>query len=440
MLDFLGPYTRYTVVYGQETITVFFYLVALTFYKKKRPLYILRIALCFIAALGLSLLLSLIRTNYDAIWARMLCALLHHIAFLGTLFVCYREKVPEIALCYVGIIAAKNMSGQIFALSLNIAGVDDLYSMSFFGNTNTALDWLIYWSIHAVLLFLVYLFLRKRERLEDERSLPYAITLAASLFLLVNVLGSLARYYQPNDFSLGVINKILLTLIYAFYLLLRSSLLFQSKTKKELEVTESLLHEEKKHYLEMKTNIDAINIKCHDLKHHLNDIEGKLTTEEVEQLRTAIEIYDSSIKTGNETLDTVLYQKRLESEKQSIPFKYLADGSCLNALPSADIYSLLSNALNNAFEASLRIENKDDRQVSLNVYRGKDGAHIEVNNAYNALSEESLGTSKQDKQHHGYGMRSMEYLVKRHDGTMSITRTNGIFMLEITLPLDEKSK
>ena len=437
-LSFLGKYTYSTIVYGQEAITLFLYFVALTFYKKKRPYYVLRLLLGFAFILLFSVVLALIRTEMGGIYSRITCSLLQQAAFIGLLLLCYDEHPAEIFLCFTGIVAAKGVSGKIFVLVLNLCGIDDLTSISFFGNASPLwYDWLIYWAIHAALLSLIYIFLRRREALMDQKSFPRAIALAIAAVLFQTIVGNFAREFQQNDFALGAISNVLIGIIYGFLLLLRSGLLMQSRTSHELEVTERLLREEKKHYEEMRSSIDAINMKCHDLKHHLSGIESKLTSAEIEELRQAIEVYDSSIHTGNEILDTILYQKMLESKQKEIPFKYLADVAYLDRLKEEDLYAMLANALNNAFEASLHLK-KEERMVSLHI--GNDGKTltIEVGNAFDPASSASTQSNKTDAHYHGYGIRSMEYLAKRYRGQVRISRVANLFRLEILLPLSKE--
>ena len=163
---------------------------------------------------------------------------------LGPLFACYREKLSELMLCFAGIVAAKNISGQIFALLLNICGVNDLNNMSFFDDYNSARDWIIYFAIHLALLFGIYLFLRKRENLKDENSNTRAILLAVTTFAVAAVLSTFARAYQSESFALSVCIKVFLIIVYAFILLMRSVIFFRSRIKQELYVTEQLLNQE----------------------------------------------------------------------------------------------------------------------------------------------------------------------------------------------------
>ena len=140
-------------------------------------------------------------------------------------------------------------------------------------------------------------------------------------------------------------------------------------------------------------------------------------------------------------MDTILYQKKLESDKQHIHFKYLVDTRQLGFLPSGDLYSLLSNALNNAFEAVTHVD-KQLRMVSLNIATIDRNVHIEVSTCFNPQNQIDSGTSKQDKTHHGYGLKSMKYVVHKHGGKLLVEKEDNIFILSLDIPIisNEKSK
>lgn len=434
LFDLLGVYQRFFIMCAQEAIMLFLYLLALTWYKKKRRFYIARILICFVVSVLLCIPLGILRTHFNIIPVRIFNTAFLLLGTLAALFISYREKANEIMLCFAGIIAAKNMSGQIFALLLNMFGVDDLVSMSFFADYDVVRDWIIYFAIHILLLSGVYIFLRKRENLQDDRSTVRAVSLAAITFLVATVLSTYARVYQAESFALSACIKIFLLIIYAFILIMRSDIFFRSRIKQELYVTEQLLYQEKKHYDEIKNNIDVINMKCHDIKHQLDNFHGRLTERELEELREAIQIYDSNIKTGNEILDTILFQKRLYCEKNGIRLKFMADGKLLGFVEGNDLYALITNALDNAAESVVKLADEDKRIIDFHVWRENASAVIEVANFFHPETYEGA-TAKEDKVHHGYGIRSMKYITQKYGGTLSISRENNIFTLTITLPV-----
>lgn len=88
--------------------------------------------------------------------------------------------------------------------------------------------------------------------------------------------------------------------------------LFQErKLQHQVDIMEQILKTERRQHEMVREEIDIINRKCHDLKHHLlllhtagNNGFNEFGTE----VEKALDIYDSSIKTGNEVLDVVLME------------------------------------------------------------------------------------------------------------------------------------
>lgn len=103
----LGEYTTFFVMSAQETVTLFAYFFVLTWYKKKRGLYPLRLAICSAAGILLCVPLGILRTHFNTLPVRIFNTSVMLCFILIWLFVCYREKPGEIFLCFAGIVAAK---------------------------------------------------------------------------------------------------------------------------------------------------------------------------------------------------------------------------------------------------------------------------------------------------------------------------------------------
>lgn len=226
-------------------------------------------------------------------------------------------------------------------------------------------------------------------------------------------------------------------------LLLQFGMFEWSKLQKQNEIMQQFLHIEEEKYAMSMENIELINMKCHDLKYQiaaLSQIDNRSEQDKsIKEIERAIMIYDMSAATGNEALDLVLAEKSQIFEKYGISFSCIANGTKLNFISPADIYSLFGNALDNAIESVCRIENQEKRIISLNIsYRGN-CVLIHMNN-YNQqplVFEKGLPvTTKSEKDYHGYGMRSMRYLTEKYAGTMSILSENNIFALNFLFPLN----
>jgi sensor histidine kinase regulating citrate/malate metabolism len=118
----------------------------------------------------------------------------------------------------------------------------------------------------------------------------------------------------------------------------------------------------------------------------------------------------------------------------------MADGSALSFMPSLDIISLFSNALDNAFEAVTTLP-KEEREIHMTVKETMGILSICVENPYEARIEMVDGipaTTKSDRRFHGFGMRSIRSTVEKYGGTMDIRIDEDIFTLTIALPAKKK--
>ena len=232
-------------------------------------------------------------------------------------------------------------------------------------------------------------------------------------------------------------------LFYRFYLITVAVLVlfycrqiaFRSRYRLEKELMDQVLSEERKQYQQLKENIDVINMRCHDLKHQLDDFSGKLTEREVAELRDAMELYDSNIRTGNEVLDVVLRLSKLTCDREHIQLSCLADGNCLGFMRTRHVYSLFNNAVGNAIEAVRKLPDEDKRVISLSVGKRGNQAEIEITNYFDGQVVRAGETTKEDRSHHGFGTMSMRYVVEEYGGNLSIQTQKDIFTLFITIPV-----
>ncbi len=139
-------------------------------------------------------------------------------------------------------------------------------------------------------------------------------------------------------------------IFYIFMLLLQVQMLAAAKDRVEISTMKKLWVEEQKQYQLVKENIDAINIKCHDLKHQIRNLRttGQVDPAYLDDLERSVSIYNSAVRTGNETLDIVLTDKRLHCASHNIQFTCIADGSGVAFMETMDIFSLFGNILDNA--------------------------------------------------------------------------------------------
>lgn len=196
-----------------------------------------------------------------------------------------------------------------------------------------------------------------------------------------------------------------------------------------------------------KEDMEIINIKCHDLKHNIKALRMMAQTDAerqyIQELEDSVMFLETNIKTGNETLDVLLSEKALICQKESIRYSFIVNGSLLHFMNEMDLYSLFGNALDNAIE-SLRSSEIDKRIIELDIR--KEGNYISIKQE-NHTSERVLFnrngypiTGKKDKLLHGYGTKSMIYIVKQYGGEITFRQEDDRFIINIHIPIPKETK
>lgn len=172
----------------------------------------------------------------------------------------------------------------------------------------------------------------------------------------------------------------------------------------------------------------------HDLKSHLESIaavirriSGKDKEEldnYIEKMETTVSRLDFAYRTGNPITDMIVHQKKQEAEKHDISFEADFTYPDKQQIDVYDIAIVLNNALENAIEASRKVEGK--KYINLRSYMKGNLFFIEVENEFMSEiifdSETGLPvSSKADKQLHGLGMENIQRCAKKYMGGIDIT-------------------
>ena len=91
---------------------------------------------------------------------------------------------------------------------------------------------------------------------------------------------------------------------------------------------------------------------------------------------------------------------------------------------------ILGNCLDNSISACLRLTDKSERTLSLNIRYFQQNLFISINNTFNEQEQETRKTRQRD----GWGLRNVDALVQEYQGTIKRFKENGRYRTEILLP------
>ena len=195
------------------------------------------------------------------------------------------------------------------------------------------------------------------------------------------------------------------------------------------------LENEIEQYCELVEKYKFNNKKMHDIDNQLIALKGmgygdahNIALREVELVVSSAR---SVVYTGNNSLDALLNNKidKMKNEGIELSCKvFLSDEKINNAM---DICVLLGNILDNAIEECQRIDN-NEKQIMIDIHDINNLHQIIVKNSKSATSNTS-GTSKNNKQKHGYGTAIIDEIVKKYNGSINREICDENYQISILL-------
>lgn len=418
------------LVENAYTLELLLALAMFAYPFRRRSLFVLRLLICYAVLLAFSVLTNRYLPDNSA-----LLSSIKYITMLviggGGIFFCVKASFWGGLFCVIGGSVTQHCCFRVVSAVLALSGMSYDTLAAFFIDLA---------GIAAVYGGVFYCFARKlRYNSEKYFENKYSVVLEAALVLFSIVLQFVTEIFVSMEQTPLLYAAIALydIICCVFTLCLQYGMFRNNKLSNDMAIMKHLMYRKEEQYRISKDTIDVINVKCHDMKHRLSSLNDRIEPEELKSIKEAINIYDNAFKTGNDVLDVFLMEKSLYYKKYDIKLDCIIDGESVSFMSSSDIYSLFGNALDNAFDALVRIEEPEKRIVCLSVKKlvGMIVIHIE-NNFTGELrfAGELPETTKSDHRYHGFGMRSIKLIVDKYRGNVSVRAENGVFNLNILIP------
>lgn len=292
-----------------------------------------------------------------------------------------------------------------------------------------------------VSLLLYLLVIRRSEGERELKDRDIRMISVSLVILLTTVFVSVmvdSRYFAADSGLMrNVLCKVYAVICCSLAIFVAFSISRENRVVHENEMMETMLYNMKEQQRLSRENINIINIKCHDLKYRISRIskieDSKDQEEYIDSIKNALAIYDNIYQTGNDVLDLVLTEKGLLCDEYGIKVTCMIDGSILGFMSAADINALFGNLLDNAVESTLK-EVKERRFISIQVKKRGQGCYIHMDNTCSVPPSFEDGlpvTTKEDKAYHGFGVRSVKYIVDKYKGDLLMQASDGRFCVDI---------
>lgn len=361
-------------------------------------------------------------------------AVFNYVLILIVLYIFYNLKIPELVsqFCLTMILL---MIIQLF-LTLFLEIIDRGHSIYTFRNG-------LILNITSVIISAFMYFILPIEKIYRK----YILNTDISKFLILNSIIYIVCFKLLWEYDMKFIVRNVIIFILLFLASNIINLLFFKQIVKLKEEKKTI--EAHNRYTPILENIihDAKR-KQHDFKNHLNTIYGfcsvtdesllKIKIQEyIKSLNNSLEDVDKTININNQIVAAVIYSKLCESKNKNIQFKYSIDNKLNDFnLKEYELTEILSNLLNNAFEAVYDL-NIDEKAVYVNIGIERNKNFIEVGNKGVTIKTENIGSifkrgfTTKAKTTRGYGLYNIQKIVENYQGEIQLSFENGYTIFKI---------
>ncbi len=208
---------------------------------------------------------------------------------------------------------------------------------------------------------------------------------------------------------------------------------------------QGLLDRQYEQYKQFKVNNEQMQQVYHDIKHLINYIRSVSSSgkyeDELRNLEETVSNYEAQYDTGNTVLDVVLAGKKMMCKSADITMECYVDGRSMEFLDPVTICSIFGNALDNAFEYELKIDEAEKRLIKVNVFTENRFLVIRISNYCEETvlnSAEDPLTTKTNPEMHGYGIKGIRLAAGKYGGHVSIRQENKWFIVSVLIPIPDR--
>ncbi|MCL2222183.1 MAG: GHKL domain-containing protein [Oscillospiraceae bacterium] len=295
-------------------------------------------------------------------------------------------------------------------------------------------------TILIVCLSKIYL-KNKNEKLGRRFNLLMGFVAIMPLMISFIVVGYIADIYILRTPIFGIIT-VTFSLILVFVIMyILSNQLKIMENEKQIEMARAKLEAQVKHYQQLQQKQSEVRAIRHDLRNSLTAVSGVLrdgnidgALDFIEKITADVVRTAENIYTGLPTIDAVLNTKVARANKHGLRIVYMVNIENEVHINQIELGIIVATALDNAIEGVLR-SGDGDKTVILDITDAADYISIYVENPASAPVNKSFETSKADKANHGFGMRQMENITKKYNGTVQpeYNQEAGKFYLRILM-------
>lgn len=245
--------------------------------------------------------------------------------------------------------------------------------------------------------------------------------------------------YSGTEWAVQFMPSTISVFYFVFVILYYAETQKQAKLQREKDMLDAQFRLSQTEFASLRQLQQNASSYRHDMRHHFALLQGLASNGRIEGIKEYLRTAQSDIDTitpirfcENETVNLILSAFVAKAKQAEIML--MVDAKLTDLLPFSDteICSLLSNALENAIQATKNVNDGDKRSIKLRLYSKNTKLCIDIRNRYQVEPTFHQGLPITKEQGHGFGTKSMAHIVEKHGGVFQFSVKDGWFIFQAT--------
>ena len=280
--------------------------------------------------------------------------------------------------------------------------------------------------IGHIALFIGFLFLISIKPLMN---LPYSLKEFVNILPCITVTGLLCyilttQYIFNNKEIPALYIIVLLGMLYTnvFFVFFIHSLHTKAIEKQEYELSKQHFLMQENYYEQLHNQQESVRSLWHDLNKYISAAQLN-SDDSLTELQKQLDDINPTIDTNNRIINIILTDYLHQAKEIDAELRF--DINVPDTLPmiATDLYIVLGNSFDNALDA-LTFVDVSIRKMDMKLKLQNNILYYELSNPY----IEGVSVSK-NKKIHGYGIKNIQKVADKYNGTVLINKENNIFTI-----------
>ena len=216
-----------------------------------------------------------------------------------------------------------------------------------------------------------------------------------------------------------------------------------------LEMENTRLELETKHYQDMDSLHEQYDSYIHDMKHTMRTIAALAEEGDCEKIGSLIDKMRMNIGNieqkmicSNKVLNALLSERKSYADGKGLVMDIdIREPLYFQEIDELDLIVLMGNLLDNAIEAEKQA--KEQKGILLSIRMAREGKHmiIDLENSYEENhngGKVKINRSKQIGNKHGIGLENVRDIVRKYGGIIEIEKSEGRYLVKVILPVQSE--